>query len=153
MSLAVRYQAAIIQNDHVLLLKVWDHAFSGKTFWVLPGGGRLPNETESDCMKREVRKESHLQVEVERLILDEREPTGLYQRAKTFACRITAGDPRPGSEPEVVTADCATISDVGWFDLCDPTTWDALVLNDPITYPLLQRLRTALGYSAEELAT
>ena len=50
MKLAVRYQATIIQNDHVLLLKVRDHAFSGNTFWVIPGGGRLPNETEEDCV-------------------------------------------------------------------------------------------------------
>jgi ADP-ribose pyrophosphatase YjhB (NUDIX family) len=135
MKLPVRYQAAIIQNDHLLLLKVWDHACGGKTFWVLPGGGRLSDETEGDCVRRE---ETHLQVEIDRLILDEQELTGLYGRAKTYACRITGGDLRPGSEPEVDTADRATIADVGWFDLCDPTTWDALVLNDPITYPLLR---------------
>jgi hypothetical protein len=37
----VRYQAAIVREDHVLLLKVVDIG-SGAMFWVLPGGGREP---------------------------------------------------------------------------------------------------------------
>ena len=40
-----------------------------------------------------------------------------------------------------------TIQDVGWFDLRQPATWDLLVLNDSITYPLLQQLRHVLGYT------
>ena len=101
MSSAVRYQAAIIQNDHVLLLKVWGHAYSGNTFWVIPGGGRHPNESEEDCVRREVLEETHLHVEIDRLILDEADQTErTYQRAKTYACRILSGEPQPGSEPE-----------------------------------------------------
>jgi ADP-ribose pyrophosphatase YjhB (NUDIX family) len=149
----VRYQAAIIQNDRLLLLKVWDHAFSGKTFWVIPGGGRHSNETEEECVKREVREETLLHVEIDRLILDEADISeGMYQGIKTYACRIISGDPHPGSEPEVDTADRVTITNIGWFDLHDPKTWDTLALNDPITYPLLQRLRTALGYETGESA-
>ena len=150
MKRVVRYQAAIIQDDQLLLLKVWDHTFSGQTFWVIPGGGRHPNETAAACLKREVREETHLSVEIDRLILDEPEPSGvMYQRAKTYACRIVAGDLQPGSEPEVDTPDRATITNVGWFDLHDPSSWDPLALSDPITCPLLQRLRAALGYGTE----
>jgi 8-oxo-dGTP diphosphatase len=145
----VRYQAAIIQNDHLLMLKVWDHAFSGKTFWVIPGGGRHPNEAEEDCVKREVLEETHLHVEIDRLVLDEANE-GMYQRAKTYACRIISGAAHPGFEPEVDTDERSTITQVGWFDLRDPATWDALALNDPITYPLLQRMRAALGYGASK---
>jgi ADP-ribose pyrophosphatase YjhB (NUDIX family) len=154
MKRAVRYQAAIIQNDHLLLLKVWDHAFSGKTFWVIPGGGRHHNETEEACVKREVYEETHLHVEIDRLILDEPDISeGMYQRAKTYACRIIGGDLQPGSEPEVDTPDRATITHVGWFDLRNPNNWDPLALNDPVTYPMVQRLRAALGYGAEGSAS
>ena len=38
----VRYQAAIVEDDRILMLKVWDHAHSGHTFWLIPGGGREP---------------------------------------------------------------------------------------------------------------
>jgi|RhiMetdeSRZDD1v2_1073273.scaffolds.fasta_scaffold848467_2 ADP-ribose pyrophosphatase YjhB (NUDIX family) len=154
MKRAVRYQAAIIQDDQLLLLKVWDHAFSGKTFWVIPGGGRHHNETEEACVKREVYEETHLHVEIDRLILDEPDTSeGMYQRAKTYACRIIGGDLQPGSEPEVDTPDRATITHVGWFDLHNPNNWDPLALNDPVTYPMVQRLRAALGYGAEGSAS
>ncbi|HJR80775.1 MAG TPA: NUDIX hydrolase [Anaerolineales bacterium] len=144
---SARYQAAIIQNHHVLLLKVRYQAFPGRTFWVIPGGGQLPGESEEDCVKREVREETHLEVKIDRLILDESGiPGGIYRRIKTYLCRIISGDPQPGSEPEVDTAEHVTIIQIGWFDLRDPGTWDSLVLNDPITHPLLQRLRRALDY-------
>ena len=147
----IRYQAAIIHNDHLLLLKAFDLA-DGQTFWLIPGGGREPGESEEECIQREVCEETHLHVEVGRLILDQlvmgHDP---YQRLKTYACRVLSGEPRPGTEPEVDTADHRTLTDVGWFDLRDSTTWDSLVLNDPLTYPLLQRLRSALGYSAEDM--
>ena len=148
----VRYQAAVIHKDHLLLLKAIDRA-SGESFWVIPGGGRESNETEEECVQREVREETHLHVEVGRLVLDEQAiDDGMYQRLKTYACQIVSGEPRPGIEPEVDTADHVTIADVGWFDLRDSTTWDSLALNDPITYPLLQRLRSVLGYATEEMA-
>ena len=96
----VRYQAAIIRNDHILLLKVWDHAFSGRCFWVIPGGGRNHGESEEDCVIREVREETHLQVEVDQLILDKPEvPEGMCQRARAYSCRFVGGTVRPGVEP------------------------------------------------------
>jgi ADP-ribose pyrophosphatase YjhB (NUDIX family) len=149
MKRTTRYQAAIIDHDHMLLLKVVDHEH-GHMFWVIPGGGQEVDETEEACVQREVLEETCLHVEVMHLILDEPEiDDRIYQRAKTYACRINGGELKPGCEPEVDTVDFTTIQEIGWFDLRNPMTWDALVLNDPITYPLLQRVRAALGYTKE----
>ncbi len=123
-----RYQAAIIDDDHILLLKVVDY-HDGQTFWVIPGGGQEAAETEEACVQREVLEETCLQVEVVRLILDE--PgigDGMYQRIKTYLCRITAGEAQPGCEPEVDTVDFTTIQQVAWFDLRNPLIWDTLAL-------------------------
>jgi 8-oxo-dGTP diphosphatase len=145
MKLPVRYQAAIVKDDHVLMLKVWDHAHSGETFWLIPGGGRLPGESEEECVKREVREETHLEVEIERLLFDEPDiPDGMYERAKTYLCRINGGVAQPGIEPEVDTAERASIQAIGWFDLRDANGWDALALSDPITMARLQGLQAAL---------
>jgi hypothetical protein len=63
---------------------------------------------------------------------------------------VLDGVARPGIEPEVDTAEHRTIREVGWFDLRHPTTWDPLILGDPITLPLLCQVRAALGYAAGE---
>src|SRR5262245_38519648 len=113
MKRTIRYQAAIIRNDHLLLLKVTDFT-TGQTFWVIPGGGREEGETEMDCVRREVLEETYLHVEVERLLVDEPGiPGDMYQRLKTYLCQVVGGEAQPGIEPEVDTADQMTISAIG----------------------------------------
>ncbi len=153
MSRTIRYQAAILHEDHVLLIKAWDHVGDGARFWLIPGGGREPGESEEACVVREAFEETQLEVVVERLLYEEADfPGSMYQRLRTYACRVVRGVAQPGTEPEVDTADRVTIQEVRWFDLRDERAWDAMVLNDPITYPRLQRLRMALGYGANEPA-
>ena len=146
----IRYQAAIVERHQVLLLKVVDRD-SGESFWLLPGGGREAGESEEACVEREVREETHLEIAVERLLFEMPDiPEGTYERLRTYLCHVVDGEARPGIEPEVDSVDHTTIREVGWFDLRYPRSWDALVLRDPITLPLLCRLRAALGYSAAE---
>jgi 8-oxo-dGTP diphosphatase len=141
-----RYQGAIVRDDHVLLLKAHDRA-SDETFWLMPGGGREEPESEEECVRREMLEETHLDVEVVRLLLDEAAPSGdTYQRIRTYLCRIVRGEASPGLEPETDDSEHRTIRAVGWFDLRDSSRWDPLVLADRISYPQLERLRTALGY-------
>ena len=100
------------------------------------------------CVRREIQEETHLDVTVERLLLDEPTPPGsMYQRYKTYLCLPGPGEPSPGHEPEMANAQGFAITQVGWFDLRDESAWGKDVLTDPITYPLLQRVRAALGYS------
>lgn len=97
-------------------------------------------------MRREVREETHLDVQVVRLLLDEPGvPGGIYQRLKTYLCEVRNGRAIPGVEPEVEFQ--ASIVEVGWFDLRDESSWGDQVVEDPITYPLLRRIQSALGYS------
>jgi 8-oxo-dGTP pyrophosphatase MutT (NUDIX family) len=143
----IRYQAAILREDHLLLLKVWDHAFSGRTFWVIPGGKKEDGESEMQCIQREAREETQLQVGVERLLLDEVDPSdSFYERSKTYLCRVIGGEAGPGVEPEVDRDGKQTIQAVRWFDLRKPDQWGEMVLRDEITAPLLRRIRAALGY-------
>jgi 8-oxo-dGTP pyrophosphatase MutT (NUDIX family) len=146
----VRYQAAIVHDDHVLLLKVVD-IDSGAMFWLLPGGGREADETEEACIQREVREETELEVTVVRPLFEmPYHPGGIYNRLRTYLCHVASGEARPGIEPEVDTAAHRTIREVGWFDLYAPTTWNELVRGDPITMPLLHQVRVALGYASDE---
>ena len=47
-------------------------------------------------------------------------------------------------QPEI--AALYAITEIGWFDLRSTATWDPLVKSDRITYPLLMKIRSALGY-------
>ena len=146
----VRYQAAIVREDHVLLLKVVD-IDSGAMFWLLPGGGREKGESEEACVRREVHEETQLAVAVVRPLFEVPDhPGGIYDRLRTYLCHVTGGEARPGIEPKVDTPEHTTIREVGWFDLRAPTTWNALVRGDPITMSLLRQLRASLGYMTEE---
>jgi len=119
-----RYQGAIIRDRQVLLLKQIEHA-SGRSYWQIPGGRIAPVETEEQCVRREMREETGLEVQIDSLLLDEPSPSdSIYQRWKTYRCTILAGEARPGCEPEAVYATAYSFTEVGWFDLRQPATWN-----------------------------
>ncbi len=146
MNRIVRYQGAIVQEHKLLLIKHQEHA-GGRTYWLIPGGGIEEGETEEACVQREMREETCLEVDVVRLLLEEPGRSGeMYPRYKTYLCEVRSGEARPGYEPEEEGSDNYAILEVGWFDLRDPASWDALAVNDPFTGPRLRKIREVLGY-------
>ena len=106
-----------------------------------------PGETEIECVRREMREETNLEVQVERLILEEDfiEADGVTRKIyKTYLCCPLNGNAVPGYEPEPWVSAQYEIAAVGWFDLYDESTWNPLILNDRITAPLLRRIRAKL---------
>lgn len=95
-----RYQAAIVREDHhILLIQHREHA-SGRTYWVVPGGGLEDGESEEECVCREAREETNLEVDVVRLLIDEPAIGGtVYERWKTYLCRVVSGEASPGTSP------------------------------------------------------
>ena len=69
----IRYQGAIVRDHHLLLIRHRDHG-TGRSYWVLPGGGREGDETEEACVAREMSEEVGLAVTVERLLQAEPAP-------------------------------------------------------------------------------
>jgi len=145
-----RYQGAIVQDHRLLLIQHFFYA-NGNSYWLVPGGGREPGESEEQAVRREMREETGLEVRVERLLLEvPAEPESrFYRRYKTYLCTPVGGEARPGYEPEAEAAQAYAISDARWFDLRDPSSWGPEVTSDPITYPVVLRIRAALGYGDE----
>src|SRR5206468_274037 len=136
--------------DHILLIQHRHHA-TGHSYWLLPGGGREGDETPEACVQHEVREETHLHVRVGQHLLDDPDmPGGAYERLHTYLCHVVSGEAQPGYEPEVEAAEDYAITAIRWLDLREPTEWDMEIQSDPITYPLLQRHRIALGYIGDE---
>jgi len=143
---SIRYQGAIIQDHQILLLKQIEHA-SGRSYWQIPGGRIELDETEEQCVQREMLEETGLEVQIDSLLLDEPSPPSdsIYQRWKTYRCTILAGEALPGSEPEADLVDAYSFTEVGWFDLRDPATWDARLGADSYIAAWLRRVQEALG--------
>jgi 8-oxo-dGTP pyrophosphatase MutT (NUDIX family) len=142
-----RYQGAIIRDHQILLIKHTGHG-AEPSYWLVPGGGIEPGESEAACVAREMWEETNLRVRVERLLLDEPAAPGeFYQRYQTYGCSVESGEARPGYEPESEADAAYRITAVAWFDLRAPEAWPAELVSEPITYPLLQRLRKVLGYA------
>jgi 8-oxo-dGTP diphosphatase len=140
----IRYQAAVIHNRQILLIQHREHA-TGRSYWLLPGGGREADETPEQCLIREVREETLLTVTIERLLLDDPAPPGdVYQRFHSYLCWPRTFTPALGTEPEPEAAALYAIAAVGWYALDDETTWDAQIAADPLTAPLLRRIRAAV---------
>ncbi|MBV7337853.1 NUDIX domain-containing protein [Chloroflexi bacterium TSY] len=116
----------------------------------MPGGGREEGETEEECVARELKEETHLAVNVRRLLQDEASPPGsFYDWFKTYECTPIGGEARPGSEPEFDLEPHKfgyEIIEVAWFDLRDESTWTVECLNSSITYATMRRISQVLGY-------
>ena len=60
--------AAILNADKILMVC---HQTPSRTYWTLPGGGWEENETLEQTAIREVKEETSLDVEIERLLFEE----------------------------------------------------------------------------------
>jgi 8-oxo-dGTP diphosphatase len=96
--------AAAFLFDDVGRLLLLRHSYDGGR-WGLPGGRMGPGEDPLDCVVRETREETGVDVAVDHLI-------GLYRlengfAAYAFACRIVRGEP--------LVQDPAEIAEVAWL--------------------------------------
>ena len=72
--------------------------------WEFPGGKREPDESWEDCLRRELREELAVEVEVGRCFSEVTHAyPGKTVRLRFFVCSLVSGEPRP--------VDCAAL---GW---------------------------------------
>ena len=106
MNRITRYQGAIYQDHSILLITHRIHE-TGREYWVIPGGGLEDGETEEECVAREMKEETYLDVRVERLLVHEPgHPDGIYKFRKTYLCTPIGGEAQPGFEPERFALGC-----------------------------------------------
>lgn len=147
-----RYQGLIVRDHHMLLIQHAAHAGEW-SHWVIPGGGMEPGETPEECIVREMKEETHLEVAVEGLLVDEADhPDSAYQRRRTYLCQVVSGEAAPGYEPELEASSVYAITAVRWLDLRDENGWDEDILKDIYTYPQLKQFRQLLGYNTDSEA-
>jgi 8-oxo-dGTP pyrophosphatase MutT (NUDIX family) len=144
MAQQARYQAAVIQAGKLLLIQ--HHFFANdESYWGLPGGRQEAGETEFATVAREVREETGLIVQVEKLLLDEPYAgPGRYNDYRTYLCTPLSGTAQPGSEPEADSQSLYEISGVKWINLWDESEWGEDLRTNPVMGPLLRNIRDRL---------
>ena len=142
-----RIQGLIIQDHKILLIRCYEWRTS-ISFWVIPGGGPEPGETDEECAIREMKEETGLDVRVGKLLIEQDAfPGGMYKKLKSYICTPIGGQLEPGSEPEDEVD--IEITAVRWFDLKDISPWSTELCQGPFNYPQLQNIRQLLGYTTK----
>jgi 8-oxo-dGTP pyrophosphatase MutT (NUDIX family) len=92
----LRCSAIVVRRQAVLLV----HRTNGGTDdWVLPGGTPRPGESMAACARREVREETGLHVDPDRVAFV-LEVVGPDAGPRTVDIVFSASDPVPGQQPE-----------------------------------------------------
>jgi 8-oxo-dGTP diphosphatase len=114
--------AVVLDGDRVLLVKRANEPLKGE--WSLPGGAVDVGETLEDAIRREVREETSLDVEVgpvvdvlDRIRYDPDGRVKFHYVLVDFLCRPTGGEIRRGSDAEEVV--WAIRSDFGRYGVAD----------------------------------
>jgi 8-oxo-dGTP diphosphatase len=91
--------AVILESGRLLLVQRGHPPAAGR--WSLPGGRVEPGESDAEAIRREVREETRLEVDVRsvlgRVELPGRHPGEIYD-VRDHACRIVSGTPIAGDD-------------------------------------------------------
>ena len=144
MNRIVRCQAVIFKDNRILVLRQYNYKRQ-EEYWMLPGGGLEDGETEEEGIKRELKEETNLEVDIKGIIFDEPgNGKDVYQRYVTFLCVPIAGSVESiGSE----TVSYRKILEIVWVSLSDEEQWNDYMLKEQF-YPSMSRIKDRLknGY-------
>lgn len=140
MQRVVRCQAVIIKNDCILVLTQYNRQRKNE-YWMLPGGGLEEGESEKDCIRREIREETNLEVEIKCLLFDEPGTQNCdYKRYVTFLC-VPLEDSFGAAGKE--TNGNRQILDLVWCSISDEAKWNKFLL-EPHFHPSMERIKQKL---------
>jgi len=140
MGRTVRCQAVVLKGDKILVLRQYNHKRS-EEYWMLPGGGLEEKETEEECIRRELKEETNLDIEIKMRLFDDSGPgKDVYKRYVTFLCTpVVTSFERVGSE----NAGHREILELIWTSIIDEKEWNEYILTDQF-YPPMKEIKNKL---------
>jgi ADP-ribose pyrophosphatase YjhB (NUDIX family) len=137
MARIVRCQAVILKDNKMLVLRQYNYKRQ-EEYWMLPGGGLEDGETEQQCIIREIKEETGLDVEIKEVLFDEPgNGKDVYQRYVTFLC-IPVKDSIEiiGNE----TVSYRKILELVWISLTGENEWNEYILREQF-FPTMKKIK------------
>lgn len=109
----IRVAAVIVRGDELLLVR---HIKNAESYWLLPGGGIEYGEPLVDALKRELREEACVEIDVGDLVIvnDTIPPDNTRHTINLcFTARITRGEIACGVDPRVVEVRYVRVDELG----------------------------------------
>jgi ADP-ribose pyrophosphatase YjhB (NUDIX family) len=115
--------SVVVLNDDSKEILLVRHRKGSRQYWVLPGGRLEYGETFHECAVRELKEETGLEVEVERLLFISeaiapdrtRHIVNIYVKA-----RVTGGTMQVGNEPVLAGVDFIALAELDRITLFPP---------------------------------
>lgn len=140
MNREVRCQAVILKENKILVLRQFNYKL-GEEYWMLPGGGLEANETPEEGIIREIKEETNLDIDIQRILFDE-EGNGkdVYKRYITFLCV-----PKVNSIEQIGYEEDSNrkILELVWMSIIDENNWNDYVKTEQF-YPSMKRIKNRL---------
>lgn len=134
--LRVRTGALIFRRKSILLVKQYVPTLQ-KAVWLLPGGGVEFGEKLEQALKREVKEETLLDVEIKKLqFVHEYYQNDHHAVEFYFHCTSSGEEPEVGKDPEHVSSDQA-LTDVRYISLNNLNHYDLFPVFIKEELPLL----------------
>ncbi|HRI89194.1 MAG TPA: NUDIX domain-containing protein [Candidatus Hydrogenedentes bacterium] len=108
----IRVAAIILEDDALLLVR---HIKNGKSYWLLPGGGIEYGEPLAEALRRELREEACVEIDVgDLVIVNDTIPPGNRRHTinMCFTATIQSGAIAVGSDPRVVEVRFVPVAEI-----------------------------------------
>ncbi|MEM8520702.1 (deoxy)nucleoside triphosphate pyrophosphohydrolase [Flavobacterium sp. PL12] len=97
--------------------------------WEFPGGKLEPNESEIDCIKREILEEINIKIEIDKKLSDSVFDYGSFQiKLIPFIANFVSGDIKLAEHKEYRLLDISELSNLDWAEADKPIVEELLKL-------------------------
>jgi len=132
-TIRIRAAAVVVHQGELLLVRQTVHG--GRTRWVLPGGGLEQGEGLDDAARRELREETGLDAQIDKLLyVGDFMPRGKHALDVVFLARLIGGTPTRQVQ-EIDALRFVPLAEVADLDVVPPAIIQRILDDAPLAFP------------------